>query len=182
MLVAIALLPASLSIAQADQYDDTGFYVGGSYGLVRVDDSDFDDDNDFPQLFAGYQLFPFLGIEAAYMDFGRYGSSFANAETEGWNLALTGRLPITQNVALFAKAGPFWSDTTVKVAGIRRSYDSEDFLFGAGLSFQVAENWDLRLAYDWLDTDYDASDIGNFDPDDFNSDFQMVTVGLKYEF
>ncbi len=60
--------------------NETGPYVGGALGLVSVDESEFDDDNNASQLFAGWQLNPYFGIEGGYKDFGRSGGDLAREE------------------------------------------------------------------------------------------------------
>lgn len=170
------------SVAHADQFSDSGFYIGGGYGLAKMDGGDFDDDVDFPTIFAGFQILPFLGIEAAYYDFGEYGNSLISAETEGYSLALTGRIPITSTLAIFAKIGPMWSDTDFDAGPFSESYDNEELLAGAGVSFEVTDNLDIRIAYDWVDLDLDADDLSGLGSGDFESELNLLTVGLQLEF
>src|SRR5690554_6679309 len=86
--------------SQALLAQDSGLYVGGAYGIANVDDSEFDDENGVPQAFLGLQLNSILGIEASYMDFGSYGSDVISADTDGFGLALTGTLPLTESFSV----------------------------------------------------------------------------------
>lgn len=180
-LATVLVLPAAPSV-DASQFEDNGLYLGGSYGLVRVEDSDFEDENTFPRFFGGFQILPFLGIEAAYYDFGEYGGEFANAETTATSLAVTGRLPLTPTFALFADIGPLWWETDVNAGSFRDSFDGSDVRFAAGASFEVAENVDVRATYAWVDVDLSAEDLSTADPRDFDSDLNMLSVGVKLQF
>ncbi len=185
MLGRIVLLATSFNLASqatADQFNDNGLYFGGAYGIARVDGGDFDDDNSVPQLIAGWQILPFLGIEGAYYDFGEYSGDFVDADAEGYSVALAGRLPLTSSLALFAKVGPLWWETDVDVGPFSDSFDGEELLFAAGVSMEVTENLDLRLSYDRVDWDLDADDFGDVSANEFDADFDMISLGLKLEF
>ena len=100
---------ASVAHAQDMSTNDSGLYVGGNYGYLKVDgdgdDNDFDDNNDVWQGLVGYRFNEFFAIEGGYTDFGSYGSSYANAETDGYSAAVKGILPLTDQIEFFAKAG-----------------------------------------------------------------------------
>ena len=67
-IVTALLIPAPLVSASND--DDSGLYVGGNYGYLKVkDDDDFDDDNDAYQLIIGGDFNAFIGVEGSYIDF-----------------------------------------------------------------------------------------------------------------
>jgi opacity protein-like surface antigen len=165
-----------------DQFDDSGFYLGAGYGLISLEGEDFDDDDNAPHLFAGYQILPFLGVEASYHDFGEYGNGLYSAEIESYSLALTGRLPLSNSLAVFARVGPMWSETEFRAGAFSADQNSEEVLLGAGLGFEVADNIDLRLSYDWVDQDLDASELEGVGNGDFNADLNILSAGIKFEF
>jgi opacity protein-like surface antigen len=177
-----ALVFVSGTATAQDQFDDSGFYVGAGYGLISLEGDDFDEDDNAPHIFAGYQILPFLGIEAAYHNFGEYGNGLYSAEIESYSLALTGRLPLSRSLALFARVGPMWSETELRAGAFTADQDSEEILLGAGMEFEVADNIDLRLAYDWVDQDLDASELEGVGNGDFNADLNMLSAGIKFEF
>jgi len=179
-LLSLFLAPAVL--AQANQFEDQGFYLGGGYGLVTADGDGFDEEDSAPHFFAGYQILPFLGIEGGYYDFGEYGNSAFSADIESYTLALTGRLPVTNTLALFARVGPVWTETDISAGPFSDSQDSEEILVGVGMSFEISRNIDLRLAYDWVDADLEASDLGDVGTGDFDADLNMLSAGIKFEF
>ena len=180
LLAGLMLVPG-LATAQ-DQFDDSGFYAGGGYGLISLQGDDFDEDDNAPHLFAGYQILPFLGVEAAYHDFGEYGNGLYSAEIESYSLALTGRLPVSNSLALFARVGPMWSETELRAGAFSADQDSEEILLGAGMEFEVADHIDLRLSYDWVDQDLDASELEGVGSGDFNADLNILSAGIKFEF
>lgn len=175
------MIAASASLAQ-DQFDDSGFYVGGSYGLVSLEGDNFDDDDNAPKLFAGFQILPFLGIEAAYHDFGEYENPAFQAEIESYSLSVVGRLPLSNSFAVFGRLGPMWSETELRSGPFVADSDTEEVLLGAGMEFELADNVDLRLSYDWVDQDLDASDLEGVGTGDFNSDLNILSAGIKFEF
>lgn len=176
------LLLASPALAQPDQFDDSGFYLGAGYGLVSLESEDFDDDNDAAHLFAGYQILPFLGVEAGYHDFGDYGNPVYRADIESYSLAVTGQIPISNAIAVIGRLGPMWTETQFNAGGFRVDADTEEVFIGAGLAFEVAEDIDLRLTYDWIDNDLDANDLEGIGNGSFNSDLDMLSASIKFQF
>jgi len=168
----------------ADQREYTGFYAGAGYGFVSVDGSDFDDDDTAPQVYAGIQFTPYLGVEAGYMDFGKARGDVLRMEADGYSLALTGRLPVTERVALYAKAGQFWWDSDVRVrnTGFGESFSGRDLTYGVGLSFAITPVLDFRLSYDRLDLDLDRDEIGPLAHGNFESDVDVLAAGLTFKF
>ncbi|XAW88979.1 outer membrane beta-barrel protein [Vibrio sp. CDRSL-10 TSBA] len=94
---AMALTAFSAASQAAVMDDESGFYVGGNYGYVKVDgQDDFDDDNDVMQALAGYKLNRYVAVEGSYIDFGKYGGGIAKAETDGYTAALKLTAPIAE--------------------------------------------------------------------------------------
>ena len=96
---------ASISThAQTNTIDaqDSGFYIGGNYGYLKVEgEDDFDDDKDVWQGVAGYKFNEWIAIEGSYIDFGDYGNEIAGAETDGYTAAIKGMLPLTERFSLY---------------------------------------------------------------------------------
>lgn len=182
MAGAAALMFAATT--QADQREYTGFYVGAAYGLVSVDGSEFDDDDDAPQIYAGFQFTPYIGLEGSYMDFGKARGDVLQMETDGYSLALTGRVPVSERVALYAKVGQFWWDSDVRVrnTGIGESFSGNELTYGVGVSFAITPVLDLRLSYDRLDVDLDRDEIGPVARGNFESDVDVAALGLTFKF
>ena len=178
---------ASVAHAQDMSTHDSGLYIGGNYGYLKVDgdgdDNDFDDDNDVWQGLVGYRFNQFFAIEGGYTDFGSYGNSFANAETDGYSAAVKGILPLTDQIEFFAKAGQLWYETDYSVAGFKGDTDDEALFAGAGLNFKLSEQLLLNAQYTWYDTSLDADEASeDIDDTDFDSKFNQASVGLEYRF
>lgn len=164
--------------------NDSGLYLGGNYGYLKVDnEDDFDDSNDMWQGVLGYRFNSFFALEGAYSDFGEYGNSISNAETTGYSAALKGTLPITDTVEIFAKAGQLWYETDYNVAGFNGSNDDEALFAGAGLNFNLSQNLLLSAQYTWYDVDLNADEAADSGSDtDFDTDFNQASLGLEYRF
>lgn len=189
VLASAAALTAFASVAHAQDMSThgSGLYIGGNYGYLKVDgdgdDNDFDDNDDVWQGIVGYRFNPFFALEGGYTDFGHYGNSAANAETDGYSAALKGILPLTQNLEFFAKAGQIWYDTNYSIAGFDGDTDDEALFAGAGLNFKLSEQLLLNAQYTWYDTELNADDAADdLDDTDFDSKFNQASVGVEYRF
>ncbi len=172
---------AASMAAESDVKNDSGLYVGGNYGYLKVDgDDDFDDDNDVWQGLVGYKFNPYIAVEGSYIDFGKYGSSVAGAETDGYTAALKLMLPLGERVELYAKGGQLWYDTDYNVAGISASDDDTGVFAGAGVGFKITENFLINAEYTWYDAEIDAGDV--VDGANTSTDFKQASIGLEYRF
>ena len=117
LLTAIAFLLIA-STAQA------GGYVGASILSAGVDIEegtlDYDESDESFKIWGGYNFFKFLGVEAAYNDYGDPSDNInvparglpteVSVEPTAWTLAAKGTLPLGP-IELFAKVGYFAWDT-----------------------------------------------------------------------
>jgi hypothetical protein len=168
---ALLALPALPAVAA-----DNGFYLGGSVGQanLKIDDvtngvavEDFDADDTAFKLIAGIRPLDWLGIEAAYVNFGEpedtvFGQK-AQADGDGISAFAVGFLP-TGPVDLFAKAGLISWDS--KISGTFDD-DGTDLAYGVGAQFRVL-GLSIRAEYE----KFDISDV----------DLDMISVGLTYTF
>ena len=173
ILFAATLLALPLSPAVAA---DNGFYLGGSVGQanLKVDDvtdgistEDFDADDTAFKLIAGIRPLDWLGVEAAYVNFGEPEDTVLGqklqADGDGISAFAVGFLP-TGPVDLFAKVGLISWDS--KISG---SFDDDgtDLAYGVGAQFRVL-GLSIRAEYE----KFDISDV----------DLDMISVGLTYTF
>ena len=175
ILFAAALLTLPVLPAVAA---DNGFYLGGSVGQVnvKVDDvfggslanDDFDSDDTAFKLIAGIRPLDWLGVEAAYVNFGEpedtVGGFNLTAEGDGISAFAVGFLP-TGPVDLFAKAGLIAWDS--KVTGASFDDDGSDLAYGVGAQFRVL-GLSIRAEYE----KFDISDV----------DLDMISIGVTYTF
>jgi hypothetical protein len=173
ILFAAALLTLPVLPAVAA---DNGFYLGGSIGQanLKIDDltnglgvEDFDGDDTAFKLIAGIRPLDWLGVEAAYVNFGEPEDTVLGeqlkADGDGISAFAVGFLP-TGPVDLFAKLGLISWDS--KISG---SFDDDgtDLAYGVGAQFRVL-GLSIRAEYE----KFDISDV----------DLDMISVGLTYTF
>jgi hypothetical protein len=150
---------------------------------------------------AGYQFFPWLGIEASYLDFGNATlpgillSPPANTvsiptdsdlRTFGFVGSVVGRIPVGP-VSLVGRVG--WGAITGKFKGNAAVQDittggiqyfsaqnretSGQFVYGAGIGFDFGRSWTARI--DWDRTQADDGLNPKYDVD-------MISAGVAYRF
>jgi len=146
-VAAMMVLPSASALADDGMAGLKGWYGGASYGWSKAkdscDDSMFgelpdnvtysqscDDTDHGHKFFVGYQVTPILGVEAAYVDLGKFrqdgsltqdwGEGYASTSrangagsVDGFSLALVGTAPITDNFAVFGKVGAYAWDLDV---------------------------------------------------------------------
>jgi hypothetical protein len=169
--VALFALPVLPAVAA-----DNGFYLGGSIGQagLKIDDvsngistADFDADDLGFKLIAGIRPLDWLGVEAAYVNFGEPEDTVLGqklkAEGDGISAFAVGFLP-TGPVDLFAKVGLISWDS--KISGTFDD-DGTDLAYGVGAQFRVL-GLSIRAEYE----KFDVSDV----------DLDMISVGLTYTF
>jgi OOP family OmpA-OmpF porin len=168
-LFALPVLPAVAA--------DNGFYLGASVGQanLKIDDltnntfenDDFNADDMAFKLIAGMRPLDWLGLEAAYVNFGEPEDTVLGqklkADGDGISAFAVGFLA-TGPVDLFAKVGLISWDS--KISG---SFDDDgtDLAYGAGAQFRVL-GLSIRAEYE----KFDISDV----------DLDMVSVGVTYTF
>ena len=173
ILFAAALLTLPVLPAVAA---DNGFYLGGSVGQanLKIDDltngiqtADFDADDTAFKLIAGIRPLDWLGVEAAYVNFGEPEDTVLGqklqADGDGISAFAVGFLA-TGPVDLFAKLGLISWDS--KIGGTFDD-DGTDLAYGVGAQFRVL-GLSIRAEYE----KFDISDV----------DLDMISVGVTYTF
>ena len=169
--VALMALPVLPAVAA-----DNGFYLGGSVGQANlkisditdgISTADFDADDTAFKLIAGIRPLDWLGVEAAYVNFGEPEDTVLNqklkADGDGISAFAVGFLP-TGPVDLFAKVGLISWDS--KISGSFND-DGTDLAYGVGAQFRVL-SLSIRAEYE----KFDVSDV----------DLDMISVGVTYTF
>ncbi len=182
-LVVAAALCGTVGISSQALADpgSSHLYVGANYGGYKDRGGDFDEDDDFKEVLVGLQLNEFLGLEAGYMDFGDFGGDIGKAEVDGYSFAVVGRLPLTDSFSLFAKGGQLFWDSDVSVAGIKESYDGDEFFYGVGADFKVTDHLVVALEYDRYKVDLEDSSLPA-PATRFEEDMDTVKLGARLLF
>lgn len=110
------------------------FYVGA--GANRVDT---DDKENGWKVFAGGQINPYVGFEAAYNDLG----SFRGTDLTSWSLVGVGTVPLNPMWSAFAKAGV----TSNRVENGVSEHNTEP-LVGVGVGLRFNKNVGARVEYE----------------------------------
>lgn len=177
LVAATALaLAAGWGVANAQDANDRGFYVGAGVGQfnVKIDDIDdtdnalqrLDDDDAAWKIFAGYRFNPYFSLEGAYIDFGKPSNHFDTSGSSGDYRAglsgfapyLVGTIPLGP-VELFGKIGYYYYDVDLRVdvddvgGNVFRSKKSdEDLLYGAGIGATFFQHLNARVEYEKIDS------------------------------
>lgn len=187
-LVAAAIVPPA-ALAQ-----DAGFYLGGSFGQSKSNDTCDDtagaascDDNDSAwRVFGGYQFNRFIAAELGYADLGTPASAsgtlsglafVADAEITAWDLVAVGSYPIGR-FSIHGKLGLYRAETEItgSIAGISRSTSdtNTDITFGAGAGFSITNN--LKVRAEWQRYQNVGGDSTGED------DIDVLSVGVLWRF
>lgn len=205
MRTPLALLTLAVLASPPVFAAERGFYAGfdlgqSSYDLDRGDldgrivdafdslgltvlsgDSSTSEDGFTYGVTLGYQILPYLAVEASYVDLddAEYRGSATvtdgvttadfttqvTTESAGPALSVLGILPLPRNWEVYARAGLYFSNTDVSaqlasgnVASVGDdSSSSEEFLWGAGVVY-TRDQWTVRLDYQQF-TDVGDEDV-----------------------
>ena len=169
ILLILGLLPASAWAEQGDAPRRTsGFFLGAGLGYNQVDLQNeqikLSGGDVTYRVFAGYQ-FPryafmpfdsFFAIEGGYMDLGNIDDEAVGANFEldihGFDLYMTGYLPITGRFDIFGKAGVYLWDAKVKADNQTIDDDNgSDLALGVGVEYRSGGAYSARLTLESLD-------------------------------
>ncbi len=217
VLAGIALLGAA-PVSAADR----GFYVGfdlgqSSYdldqqgidrqivgalegaGLTVLDGRSQTSEDGFSYgILFGYQIWPFLAVEAAYVDLdsAEYKATALvsdgtvsgdlkaqlTADSSGPTLSVLGILPVWSGWEVYARAGVYFAnnDATVRLSSadlsesLRDSSNTQEFVWGAGVGYQQGD-WTVRLDFQQFTDVGDSSTFGDVNVD-------RIVLGAVYRY
>jgi Outer membrane protein beta-barrel domain len=207
MRKAVIGLALVLAAASAGAQDGKGYLAAGAgvskYSIDYCDAAPSScNDSDFAWNFrAGYFIFPWLGLEASFLDFGAgtipgvLANPPANTvpiptdsdiRTSAFVASLVGRVPVgpvsvVGRVGWGAVTGKFKGNAAVQdvSTGAIQYFSAENrettgqFVYGVGLTFDFAKGWTARV--DWDRTSAEDGRNPKFDVD-------MFTAGVGYRF
>ena len=173
-LLSLSMLPP-LTHAESDQHNPDGPYLGVGWGRLNLNIRNLSDvgtattdivksnDNAWKG-FVGWRFNPYIAVEGAYIDFGRAGDRFTATGSNGnYAVNMSGFAPFVVGsipfgpVEVFAKAGSYFYDVKVKVdfdnqnSSLDSTHSRNDFIYGGGLGFTIADHVALRAEYETLD-------------------------------
>lgn len=194
-VVAVSLATAGLlgtvPAAWAQQADERGVYIGGSFGQTTFNDfcndlrgsgyvgGSCDEKDSAWKVFGGYRINRHFAVEASYINWGEAsvsGGTFLGVPTSGrgeatsLGVAAVGILPVSDRFYLFGKIGMLSTDVevSVNVGGFpgTGSESETEAHFGLGAGFNITRNLSLRGEWER--------------GDDIKAD--MMSIGLQYRF
>jgi opacity protein-like surface antigen len=191
-VAAAGLLASGAALAQtttspAERPWDRGFwgYAGISAGQAKFRDQcsrtitqfECDDQDTAWKAYFGGQFNRIVGMEFGYTDFGRINAGTGNVEAYAIPVTVTLGSPIGERFRVFGKVGGLYSRTDVRVSILDaddRSGSDNGFgwTYGAGLTFAVAPNIDLRADWDRHRMDFVRGE----------RDVDMLSAGVNFRF
>lgn len=175
-----ATMGTGMLFASSTASAEPAFYIGGSYGMSRVDNSDFSDNTNVLKAFAGGKFSDYIGIEAAALDYGSAEDNNFKSDLTGMSLALAGFLPFTNSFEGFIKVGNLWWENDVRFLGFKDSLDGEELFYGVGANFYFNKTLALRIEMERYEVELSSDEIGV----DLNgtTDVDVASVGLLFNF
>jgi opacity protein-like surface antigen len=140
----VAILAAAAAPAAAQ---DRPFYVEPNIGRTSIDDlggARINESATAYRLGTGYRFLPWLGAAGAFVNLGTVNSSVdvgsgtplaVEASADGFEVVLTGQLPLTDALALTAQAGFLWWKGDTSIDGLASSDSGNDFTWGVGAEY-----------------------------------------------
>jgi OOP family OmpA-OmpF porin len=192
LILATALhLAAGAAAAQQPAQPAAHSYVGVAVGRSNFDidttgATRSDTSSTGYKLFGGVQFTPNFGLEASAFSLGKatgavtvpaVGTATVEGEVRGIALAGTASLPVSDSVALFAKAGLAYVETKATVStplgGASEDDKSTQPLFGLGARWNFSDTLAARLEWERVRARFVDSEKVNTD---------LISVGLQYRF
>ena len=151
----------------AARAEDSGFYVGASFGEASQDFPGFDDSDKAFKLFGGWSFNKYFAIEGGYVDAGTLSDTIGQLGVEissdGFFVEGLAKWPIGRYFAPYAKFGYVFYDSTQKLTlGSLSASESEsdsDFIYGGGVEIQFTEKFRMRAEYEEVNLPDSAFDI-----------------------
>jgi OOP family OmpA-OmpF porin len=167
-LLLVLVIPAVAAAPAAAQ--DRPFHVEANVGRASVDNIDgirLNESTTTYRLGTGYNFFDWLGVDGAFVDLGTIESTVdigsgqplpVEAAASGFEVTLTGHVPLTEAFALIAHAGVLWWTGDTSLGSAASSDSGNDPTWGVGVeyafgpTFAVTASW-RRYKIDSVDAD-----------------------------
>ncbi|WP_271408507.1 outer membrane beta-barrel protein [Pseudomonas sp. Q1-7] len=142
--LAAALFALSTFSAVAD---DRGLYLGGGVTRVETDEHSLSDDDNSYKAYVGYRLNPYLALEGAWVDLGRFDGERGDFEGHSVQAAVHLGVPVGDRLRLFASGGVHAWDADADIVG---DSNDMDLTYGLGIELDVFRNLGVRLEQEVL--------------------------------
>ena len=174
-IVRVSCLAGLLACGVA-QAEDSGFYVGASFGEASQEANEFDASDETFRLFGGWSFNKYFAVEGGYIDAGTQADSIDEFDVEvssdGFFVYGLAKLPIGDMFAPYVKLGYVFYDTTEKVSlgslSESASESDADLIYGIGFELNTSGKLRFRAEYEEVNL-----------PD---SAFDIISVAVTYQF
>lgn len=156
IILTIALLGSMNTFAQETPIDLTGYYVGGKFGVIDID-------NEYKTnswgLQAGYFFNQYLSVEAGYisaLDF-KYDSADFEVSAEGYSVAIIPTKPINEDWSVHGKIGYMRTETELENGAFEDDHSEGGILWGMGVTRHIGQTF-VRAEIERIKLDGDYTD------------------------
>ena len=162
LMMAALVLVFAATFARADEKH--GLFIGGAAGYgsqeLSVSTGNFQDNTTAWKGFVGYRFVRFIGVEAAYVDFGNASDTLdfgggtttdVNLKTTGETAEIVGTLPLGSFLEIYGKAGYLWWNAKTDDSTNSDTTTGSDPVYGAGAKIVFAKKMAVRLEYEQFD-------------------------------
>jgi OOP family OmpA-OmpF porin len=188
-LVGITIISSAAAVQSHAQESNSWrlqpeFSIGAGYGLTKLKDDDFKEDEAAKKIFALVKFNEYIGLEASYIDFDEAGNDVLTLDADGKTLAVIFEAPINEAFSLYVKGGQLWWDADSSISALNASgnYDGDEGFWGGGAKFRLTDNLDLRIEYERFDFKISRDEIDVLQQDDINMNVDFASVSLQFTF
>jgi OmpA-OmpF porin, OOP family len=181
MKTKLIIATAALTFTGAAFAADQGFYMGANVGASSHDVSGSGDLKENPTtwgVYGGYDFNKNFAIEAGYQDLGTSKAGGLEAKNQALSVDLVGKLPVTESINVYGKAGLAYVDRDITGAGVDEGLSGTAAKFGVGAEFKATKNVAVRTEVAYLTgaPTYESAN-GSFD-----KNATLFTMGVNYKF
>ena len=158
-VVHILVIAALVIVAVPSLAQDHPFYVEANVGGAYIDDVDgisIDESTTAFRFGTGYRFSSWIGISGSYVDLGSFASTVDfgtgtpqqfEASADGFELTLTGRIPLSDAFALTADLGVLWWTGDTNIGGVSDSDSGNDATWGVGAEYAFGPTFMITADY-----------------------------------
>lgn len=162
------------------------FYIGAKAGFNYLDDACGENDEDCDNyglgygLYSGYQLLPWLAVEAGINNFNKvdatYSDGHVSADIWATDVSAVLKYYLTNELSLYTRLGGIYSSIDKESTySDDSSYRGWSLLGAVGADYAFSKRWSMRLEYQYVDGLGDNSNV-------LQADMSYASIGLAYHF
>ncbi|MCG9712135.1 porin family protein [Shewanella insulae] len=170
LALSLASLIASGSAMAAADFE--GFYLGGLAGYSQLEAGEFDESAVSYGLYGGYYFSKNFAVESTYVRTDNF-VDVGDVKANQLSVAAKFHHYFNDTYSMFIKAGLAATKVEADL-----DYDGNGWLWGTGFNMALDNGINVRIAYEMLYTDLDATGLEQ----EIESDWGNVYLGVHYQF